>query len=160
MGVTELLKNEIDEPPLPGSGAVRLAALFDLPAPPPSPIPGSGAVRLADFLDPPPPPLPPLRQAFEVHVANIIGTRNLPAPEAERAAYEIVLVGLLNATHPDTDPSRCAHCGQPETRDSVLLPIGAGARHAWLHSDCWAQWRERRRAKAIAELAATGLEAP
>jgi hypothetical protein len=121
------------------------------------PLPGSGAVRLADFLNPPPPPLPPLRQAFEHHVANIMRVRNLPRPEAERVAYEIVVVEFLNASHPDTAPHICGHCGQHETRDSVLLPIGASDRHTWLHSDCWAQWRERRRAEAIAALAEAGI---
>ena len=157
--MTELLENGTDEPPLPGSGAVRLADLFDLPPPPPPPIPGSDAVRLADFLNPPPPPLPPLRQAFERHVATVMHVRNLPRSEAERVAYEIVLVELLNATHPDTDPSRCAHCGQAETPSAILLPIGAG-RHAWLHDRCWQAWRERRRAEAIAELATMKIVSP
>jgi len=124
------------------------------------PIPGSGAVRLADFLDPPPPPLPPLRQAFEDHITTVMSTRGLPRLEAERAAYEIVLVEFLDASHPDTDPGRCAHCGRPETRGSILRSIGAGARHVWLHSDCWAQWRDRCQNEAVTELAATGLEAP
>jgi hypothetical protein len=86
--------------------------------------------------------------------------RAMPRPEAERAAYEIVLVEFLNRTHPNTDPNRCAHCGALETPDVTLLPIGWGARHAWLHSGCWAPWREERRVKAIAELAAMKIAAP
>ena len=38
-----------------------------------------------------------------------------------------------------------------------LLPIGVGARHAWLHSDCWTLWRERRRTEANAMLAGMGI---
>jgi hypothetical protein len=33
---------------------------------------------------------------------------SLPRPEAERAAFGIVPVEFLNATHPNTDPCRCA----------------------------------------------------
>jgi hypothetical protein len=86
--------------------------------------------------------------------------RNLPQAEAERAAFDMVLVEFLNATHPDTDPNRCAWCGKSETPDTTLLPIGVGIRHAWLHPDCWEAWRARRRAEAIDQLGAMGIEAP
>jgi hypothetical protein len=85
--------------------------------------------------------------------------RALPRLEAERAALENTIVDYLNAIHPDTDPSRCAWCGQPEAPGAVLLPFGVST-HAWLHPDCWAPWREERRVKAIAELAAMKIEAP
>jgi hypothetical protein len=123
-----------------------------------SPPPGSGAVRLDDFLNPPPPSSPE-RQAFEATVARVKRIRGLSCPEAERAAYEILLVEFLNRTHPDTDPNRCAWCGKPETLDAILLPIGVGIRHAWLHPDCWASWRARRLAEAIDQLGAIGIEA-
>ena len=63
---------------------------------------------------------------FEDRTIVVQRVRNLPQAEAERAAYDIVLVEFLNATHPDTDPNRCAWCGQPETPADVLLPIGVG----------------------------------
>jgi hypothetical protein len=85
--------------------------------------------------------------------------RRLPRPEAERAAFDIILVEFLNRTHPDTDPSRCAHCARVETPDATLQPIGWGARHTWLHQECWTPWRERRRAEAIAALAEAGVGA-
>jgi hypothetical protein len=44
----------------------------------------------------------------------------------------------LNATHPDTDPTRCGHCGGPETPDATLLPFGVAERMA---KDCWELWR-------------------
>jgi hypothetical protein len=103
---------------------------------------------------------PSLRQIFEDHVATIMRMRKLPRPEAERAAFGIVLVERLNATHPDTPFDRCAHCGRVETPGAVLLPIGVGVRHGWLHSGCWESWRERRRTEAIATLAEAGIGKP
>jgi hypothetical protein len=94
---------------------------------------------------------------FGRHVATVMRVRNLRQAEAERAAYDIVLVEFLNATHPDTDPNRCARCGKRETRDATLLPFGVGIRHAWLHPDSWAPWRERRWAKAEENLAHLGI---
>jgi hypothetical protein len=83
--------------------------------------------------------------------------RGLPRPEAERAAFDIILVEFLNRTHPATDPNRCASCGKSATPDTILLPIGVGARHAWLHSGCWEPWRAQRRAKAEEDLALLGI---
>ena len=86
--------------------------------------------------------------------------RNLPQAEAEYAAYEILLTEFLNATHPDTDPNCCACCSRAETPSNILLPIGVGAPHAWLHDDCWALRAGRRRV-AIETLAGMGIvEAP
>jgi hypothetical protein len=83
--------------------------------------------------------------------------RGLPRLEAERVAFQIVLVEFLNRTYPNTPSDRCA---QAETPDKVLLPFSVGARHAWLHSECCAPWRERRRAEAIAALAEAGITRP
>ena len=141
----------------------RLDDLLGVSPPPQrvgNPLPGSGVVRLDDLLNPPPPPLPPLRQAFETAVARVMQIRSLPRREAEREAFNIVLVEFLNATHPDTDPNRCARCGGPETPDVTLLPIGVGERHAWLHRDCWEAWRAQRRIKAEDDLARLGVVKP
>jgi hypothetical protein len=97
------------------------------------------------------------RRKFEDRTIVVQRVRNLPKAEAERAAFDIVLVEFLNTTHPDTDPSRCAQCGRAETPDATLLPIGVGARHAWLHNHCWEAWRADRRAVAIAALAEAGV---
>ena len=97
---------------------------------------------------------------FEDRTIVVQRVRNLPQAEAERAAYDIVVVDFLNATHPDTDPNRCACCGRAETPSNILLPIGVGARHAWLHDDCWALWRAGRRRAAIEALAAMGIVEP
>jgi hypothetical protein len=93
------------------------------------------------------------RRIFEDHVATVMRVRNLPRVEAERAAFDILLVEFLNCNYPDTPSDRCAHCGRSETQGATLLPIGVGIRHAWLHSDCWTPWVERRRAKAAGTLA-------
>jgi hypothetical protein len=98
----------------------------------------------------------PQRQAFEAEVARVMQIHGLPRPDAERAAFDIILVEFLNATRPDTDPNRCAYCGKPETPDGLLLPFGVD-RHAWLHSGCSAPWRARRRAEAVATLAEAGV---
>jgi hypothetical protein len=100
------------------------------------------------------------RRKFEDSTIVVQRIRNLPKAEAELAAFDIVLVEFLNATHSDTDPSRCVWCGRPETPEAALLPIGVGARHAWLHDDCWAPWREARRKAAIETLAAMGIGEP
>jgi hypothetical protein len=94
---------------------------------------------------------------FQEKTELVERVRGLPRPEAERAAFDIVLAEFLNRTHPDTDPNRCAYCRRLETPDSTLLPFGVGLRHAWLHDDCWASWRARRRGEAIDQLAAMGI---
>jgi hypothetical protein len=109
--------------------------------------------------EPEAPPRPAV-DPFGARVATVMKVRGLPRLEAERAAYEIILVERLNATHPSTPADRCAHCGRTETPVATLLPIGVGVRHAWLHQDCWARWREERRQAAAAELAAMGIAAP
>jgi hypothetical protein len=99
------------------------------------------------------------RRKFEEVTIVVQRVRNLPQAEAKRAAFDIVLVEFLNATHRDTDPNRCAWCSKPETPGAVLLPIGVGP-HSWLHSGCWTPWRERRRTEAIATLAGMGITEP
>jgi hypothetical protein len=100
------------------------------------------------------------RRTFADNVAAVLRVRNIPHIEAEKVAFENTAIEFLNATHPDTDPNRCAHCGGAETPDSVLRPVGAGARHSWLHSDCWEPWRECRKVEAIAMLAEAGITEP
>ena len=125
-----------------------------------SPPPGSGAVRLDDFLNPPPPPLSAARLAFEALVDRVVRIRGLPRLEAERAAFENILVAHLNRTFSDTRSDRCAHCGRLETPGATLLPIGFGVRHTWLHRDCWEAWRAHRRTQAIGQLEGMGITEP
>jgi hypothetical protein len=100
-----------------------------------------------------------MRLIFEDHVAVIMRVRGLSRLEAERAAFENTIVDRLNAAFPDTPPDRCGHCSRSETPGRVLLPIGFGVRHAWLHDRCWSEWRERRRGEAIDQLARLGIVA-
>jgi hypothetical protein len=118
------------------------------------PPPGSRAVRLDDLLNPPP---PPERQAFEAEAARVMQIRGLSRRDAEIAAFENILLERLNATHPNTDPTRCGHCGGAETPDATLLPFGWGDRHAWLHGECWKPWRDKRRIEVEDDLARLGV---
>jgi hypothetical protein len=83
--------------------------------------------------------------------------RGLPRREAERAAFDIILIEFLNRAQPDADPNRCASCGKSERPDATLLPFGVGVRHTWL---CWEAWRAQRRTEAIGRLAAIGIAEP
>jgi hypothetical protein len=97
---------------------------------------------------------------FEQRVDLVQTVRGLSRAEAECAAYDQVLITFLNKTHPNTSPDTCAECGKPEAPDETLLPFGFGARHAWLHSNCWAPWRAQRRVKAEENLARLGVMRP
>jgi hypothetical protein len=100
------------------------------------------------------------RRVLAEKIETILKIRGLPRPDAEREAFQHVLIEFLNVTHPDTDPTRCAQCGGPETPDAALLPIGCGDRHAWLHRGCWEPWRTRRRPMAEEELTRLGVARP
>jgi hypothetical protein len=54
-------------------------------------------------------------------------------------------------------PAWCAHCRAPKDVDNVLLPIGWGQRHVFVHDHCWEVWRAARRDKAMKTLAAYGI---
>jgi hypothetical protein len=100
------------------------------------------------------------RRVLAEKVETIMQLRGLSRPDAEHEAFKHVLIEYLNATHPDTDPNRCAHCRGPETPDATPLPIGVGERHAWLHQRCRDRWAESRRKAAVEALAAIGIREP
>jgi hypothetical protein len=108
-------------------------------------------------------PVPPTAvkwiKAFEHNVAAILRVRNAPRVEAERVAFANTVTAFLDANRPDTDPTRCAHCGLSECPND-LRPMGGGVRHSWVHSDCWEAWSKHRRARAIEALAAMGIVSP
>jgi hypothetical protein len=99
---------------------------------------------------------------FEQRVDLIRAVRGLSRAEAERAAYEQVLITFLNKTNPDTDPDRCAWCGLTEAGPGDLRPYGTDARGvAWLHPEhCWKPWRDTRRADAVEALRNIGITEP
>ena len=95
------------------------------------------------------------------HASITMRVRGLSRAEADGFALETILIDHLNATHSSsTDPNYCAHCRRAEAPGRILLPIGVGIRHAWLQPDCWEAWRAGRRAEAIDQLGAMGIEAP
>jgi hypothetical protein len=83
-----------------------------------------------------------------------------PAPRLNAPLTTNFSLTFLNKTHPNTSPDACAECGKPETPDETLLPFGLGARHAWLHSNCWGPWRAQRRVRAEDDLARLGVVRP
>jgi hypothetical protein len=91
---------------------------------------------------------------------TIMTIRGLPRPDAEREAFQHVVVEYLNEIHPDTDPRVCAHCGSPDLPLTRTLPFGVGERHAWLHHGCWVPWRAQRRVKAENDLARLSVVKP
>jgi hypothetical protein len=99
---------------------------------------------------------------FEDGTIVVQRVRNLPRAEAERAAYEIVLVEFLNHNYPDTPSDRCAWCGLAEAGPGDLRPYGTDARGvAWLHPErCWKSWRDKRRADAVEVLRNIGITQP
>jgi hypothetical protein len=62
------------------------------------------------------------------------------------AAYEYALVLWSDGNWPRWLPiNRYAHCGGEEAPEWALVPVG-WTRRVWLHRQCWAAWREKRRA--------------
>jgi hypothetical protein len=88
------------------------------------------------------------RRALAEKVETIMQPRGLTRHDAEREAFRHLMVEYLNETHPNTDPTHCAHCSKTETPDATLLPLGWGERHAWLYRGCWEAWRAQRRVNA------------
>jgi hypothetical protein len=95
------------------------------------------------------------RRALAEKVETIMQLRVLARPDAEREAFQHIVIEYLNETHPDIDPRVCTHCTGPDPPLTPILPYGVGERHAWLHRDCWGPWRARRRGD-LARLAKPG----
>ena len=101
------------------------------------------------------------RVRFETTVLTVMRIRNLPRPEAEKAAYQNVLVEFLNDAMPaGCDPNTCLWCRRPEEPGHVLIPLGIGRQTAWLHRECSDRWREARRADAVKTLAKMDIAEP
>jgi hypothetical protein len=97
------------------------------------------------------------RDSFdELAVAELCGA--LPRAAAEACAFACCIAEWLNRNAVCSPPGRCLSCRMAEHGGDPLLPFGTDATgHAWLHSTCWRAWHERRKAKAIAALAAQGV---
>lgn len=78
----------------------------------------------------------------------------LARKEAEARAFACCVAEWLNRNFVPSAPERCAACCGHKGPDRIL-PFGTSQTgHAWLHSRCWPAWDARRRAEAIAALAA------
>jgi hypothetical protein len=97
-----------------------------------------------------------LRRIFAEKIATIVKVRGLERADAEREAFQQVVVEYANETHPNTDPRLCAWCGRPGLR-IPLLPFGVDGRCVWLHQQCHQPWSARRRVEVVAALATMGI---
>jgi hypothetical protein len=78
--------------------------------------------------------------------------------DAEARAFNCCVVEWLNRHPIRSSADRCSWCGGMERDDNVLLPFGIeSSGHAWLHSECWAPWRDCREREAVAALAGLGV---
>ena len=66
---------------------------------------------------------------------------------AEAVARQTRVIEWLNANPAPSAPDRCAGCGGADAPGSTLVPFGTTA-PAWLHSDCWRAWYNKRLAEA------------
>jgi hypothetical protein len=98
-------------------------------------------------------------KVYADNTTAILRVRNIPRAEAEKVAFLNTVTAFLDANRPNTDPTGCAHCGSSE-RPNDLRPMGGGARHSWVHGDCWETWSGQRRTRAIEALAAMGIVSP
>jgi hypothetical protein len=81
--------------------------------------------------------------------------------EAEALAHACCVAEWLNRNPVRSSSSHCLQCGCGEHLGRPLLPFGGDALgHAWLHADCWEEWRASRQAEARSELAALGIFEP
>jgi len=85
----------------------------------------------------------------------------LPRGAAEARAFACCIVEWMNRNFGRSPPGHCAACGAGDRGDDPLLPFGVEPiGYAWLHSRCWLAWHARRKAEAVAALAAMGIAPP
>ena len=85
----------------------------------------------------------------------------LPRPAAEAQAFACCVSEGMNRHPATSSPERCLACGGGDRPGDPLLPHGTATHgHAWLHSRCWPDWHETRKAEAIDALEVMGIEKP
>lgn len=95
---------------------------------------------------------------FEERAAIAEFDGGLPRTEADAQAVACCIVEWLNRNPTPSAPSRCAWCGQAQSRDAVVLPYGTElGTHIWLHAECWPAWQDTRRSQAREALARMGI---
>jgi hypothetical protein len=100
------------------------------------------------------------RRRLAEKTETLMRMRALSFHEAEREAFQHLVVEHLNATHPNTDHRICAYCRGPDLPLTPTLPIGVDPNHTWLHCRCVEPWRQNRRAAALEAMAAMGVAEP
>jgi hypothetical protein len=77
----------------------------------------------------------------------------LPRSEAKAPSFDCCVVQWLNRNPAPSPAGRCVWCGGRETKSAAVVPFGTEpGTHAWLHSECWRQWHDFRRAEAVKAL--------
>jgi hypothetical protein len=98
------------------------------------------------------------RARFDERAGFLEYDGGLSRVEAEARAFECCIVEWLNRNPSPTLAGRCAWCGRPESPSAVVLPFGTEpGTHAWLHSECWTAWYQRRREEAVLALRGMGI---
>jgi hypothetical protein len=105
----------------------------------------------------PPPVAEQWRQRFLEQVAGVL-LRNptLSQPDAMTIAFQTVVEAWIRRPSPQTDPTRCAQCGQPGGL-IAFKPLDGQSGATWLHGVCWSDWHQKREAQAISVLAEYGV---
>jgi len=79
--------------------------------------------------------------------------------EAETNAFEACVVESITQHFQPSSTNRCAGCGGVDDQQAIIVPFGtAKSGHAWLHPDCWNDWHQQQRERAIIALASLGIE--
>ena len=100
-------------------------------------------------------------ERYEERAAIMEHDGGLPRDQAETEAFDWCIIEWINLNPAISKSGRCAWCGKPEADGSVIVPFGTGERgHAWLHHDCWPEWRRDIRGKAAQGLNTMGLDEP
>ena len=82
----------------------------------------------------------------------------LSRQEAEALVFQHCVVEWLMRHPAQSKPGVCLGCGRGDEQAGIVLPFGTEANgHAWLHAACWPDWYARRRAEAVAALAAMNI---
>jgi hypothetical protein len=85
----------------------------------------------------------------------------LPRPEAEAQAFACCVSEWLKRHPQASSPDRCLACRGGDSANDPLFPFGTDTHgHAWLHSHCWQDWHEARKAEAVVSLLNMGIEKP
>jgi hypothetical protein len=100
------------------------------------------------------------RAFFDERAAIAEFDGGLPGPDAEALAFDCSVAEWLYRNPVTSVPGLCPICRDADRPNDPLLPVGtAGAGEVWLHRGCSAGWCTARKAEAVADLAAMGIEA-